>query len=219
MAKVSFIFQLHRYYLKKYIKASGHYITGRMLDIGAGEVDRYAKFFNYSERITTDIHASSNVDVVASADNLPFDDGEFDSIVCTQVLEHVPNPWPVVSEMNRVLKSGGHVLISVPMTNELHEEPHDYWRYTSFCLNNVLNKNNFEVIYLEQQGGYHSLIAQQKMTHAIQKYNLYNHFLLGKIASKLFYIYGLWAIWADHKYNTIYNNRHSIGYVLVAKKI
>lgn len=219
MTKVSYIFQLHRYYLKKYISECGHYITGRMLDIGAGEVDRYAKFFKHTERITTDIHASENVDVVASADNLPFGDAEFDSIVCTQVLEHVPDPWSVVAEMQRVLKLGGHALISVPLTNELHEEPHDYWRYTRFGLKNLLEKNNFEIIYLKQQGGYHVLIAQQKMTHAIQKYNLYERPLLGKISSKLFRLYGLFAVWADRKYGTIYNTRHSIGYVLVARKI
>jgi len=59
---------------------------------------------------------------------IPFKDNVFDTVICTQVIEHVPRPWLVVHEIYRVLKEGGHLLLSTPFLYPYHLEPRDYFR-------------------------------------------------------------------------------------------
>jgi SAM-dependent methyltransferase len=73
-----------------------------------------------------------NVDIVLQeqSNRLPFDDSEFDLIICTQVLEHYPEPFEIVKEFYKVLKPNGKAIISVPFCWEFHPSPKDYWRFT-----------------------------------------------------------------------------------------
>jgi ubiquinone/menaquinone biosynthesis C-methylase UbiE len=140
-----YIFQPDRYLLIKEIKANSQYIVGKTLDVGAGEMDRYGKFFPNAQIVRMDINHRDTVQLVGSADNIPTSDLEFDSIICTQVFEHLSDPWKSATELYRVLKNGGHVLLTVPQMNELHEEPHDYFRYTKYGLKNMFEKAGFNV--------------------------------------------------------------------------
>jgi len=73
----------------------------------------------------------ANSDVVACpADELAFADGQFDVVVCFQVLEHVPRPGVVLRECARVLKTGGVAVVTVPFLFPYHGAPRDYFRYT-----------------------------------------------------------------------------------------
>ena len=76
----------------------------------------------------------------------PFGNAEFDSIVTNQVLEHVFNPDEFLSEINRVLKMNGKLLLTVPFVWDEHEQPYDYARYSSFGLKSLLEKHGFEII-------------------------------------------------------------------------
>ena len=75
-----------------------------------------------------------HVDDVGSAEALPYADGEFDVVLCTQVLEHVVEPASVFAEIRRVLVPGGVALVSTHGVYVYHpsppEEGHDYWRWT-----------------------------------------------------------------------------------------
>lgn len=204
--------------LKKLVMKYGNVISGRMLDIGAGETDRYAKFFSFTERVTTDVKAGPNVDVVASADALPFPDASFDSIVCTQVLEHVSNPWNVVAEMNRILKKGSYVLATVPQTAPLHEEPHDYYRYTRFGIMHLFEANGFDVVHTEQEGGIATMLAQIRIRYCIDRYALYTRPFLGRVSSRLFKWYSFFAIRQDERRRDPNRMKHTLGYLVVARK-
>lgn len=109
-----YIFQPDRVLLAQQVKKYSHYINGRVLDVGAGDFSRYISFFNHKEYIKMDIKKSENIDVVGRVEDLPFENDSFDSVVCTQVFEHVANPFKAASEIYRVLKKGGHCLITVP---------------------------------------------------------------------------------------------------------
>ena len=52
--------------------------------------------------------------IAADAARLPFKDGVFDRIVCTEVLEHIPDDRAGIRELVRVLKPGGLMAVSVP---------------------------------------------------------------------------------------------------------
>lgn len=106
--------------------------SGKILDVGAGEMT-----FSYllkplsKSYITLDRFLThSDLDMLADVDHLPFKNGSFDTVFCSQVLEHIPHPWIALHELGRVLKSGGKLIISVPHLSYLHGEPSDYFRFT-----------------------------------------------------------------------------------------
>ncbi len=80
--------------------------------------------------ININMDAFDSVDIVADGTNLPLVDSSFDTITCNAVVEHVPDPVRLVSEIHRVLKPGGYAQLMVPFMFPFHEYPGDYQRYT-----------------------------------------------------------------------------------------
>ncbi len=137
-----YIFQLERELLRKQVKTYGDkYVSGKVLNVGSGTSERYSFQNNASEYVRMDIAPGPNIDVVGRAEEIPFPDDSFDTVVSTQVFEHVENPELAAAEVIRVLAKGGRLLITVPQWNELHEEPHDYWRYTKFGLQTLFERH------------------------------------------------------------------------------
>ncbi len=119
----------------------------RILDVGAGDAP-YRELFDGHTYITSDWSESfyrpeQAPDIVAPAHDIPLPDSDLDAIVCTQVLEHVPEPRQVLQEFARALKPGGRVWITTPFVWYLHELPHDYYRYTSYGLAHLLQTSGF----------------------------------------------------------------------------
>ena len=132
------------------IKIYSKSITGITLDIGCGSKP-YASLFANSKYIGMDIevsghkHTDSHIDVFYNGTEVPFGDNSFDSIVCFEVLEHVFNPDVFLKEANRVLKTGGKAIFTVPFIWDEHEQPFDYARYSSFGLKSLFKKNGFTI--------------------------------------------------------------------------
>lgn len=103
----------------------------RALDIGSGN-SSYDTYF--PNRVTIDIDSARNPDVIGDAHQLPFNDAEFELVLSTEMLEHVKDPGKVVSEMHRVLKPGGMLILTTRFVYPLHDTPHDYWRFTKYGL-------------------------------------------------------------------------------------
>lgn len=143
-------FYIARRGLLKNIKELGHEITGKTLDVGCG-TKPYEKYFKCSEYIGLEIETTINkelksADYFYDGNNFPFKNEEFDSIVTNQVLEHVFNPKEFLSEINRVLKNNGKLLLTVPFVWDEHEQPFDYARYSSFGLKSLLKEQGFIII-------------------------------------------------------------------------
>jgi SAM-dependent methyltransferase len=138
-------------------------VGSRILDVGAGDAP-YRELFSGHDYRTSDWSGTFYVpehptDVVAPAHDLPLEDDSLDAVVCTQVLEHVPEPSEVLSEFVRVLRPGGRLIISTPLTWYLHETPHDYYRYTSYGLHHLLEKAGFTEIAVEPMNDSPSTVA------------------------------------------------------------
>lgn len=213
-----YIFQPDRFLLKKQIKAVSHYVRGEVLDVGAGGNDRYSNMFKHDKYLKMDVHEGDNVDVVGSAEAIPFPEESFDSVVCTQVFEHLARPHICAKEIYRVLRKGGHVVITVPQMNELHEEPYDFFRYTKFGLEQLFGDVGFKMIECNQRGGFFTTIAQMKIRYCIDRFHLYDREFLGKIFNLFAKIYGVLVMWLDGIDKSKANTKHTIGWCIVLKK-
>jgi SAM-dependent methyltransferase len=140
--------------LAKSIKELGTEIKGRTVDIGCG-TKPYEKFFRHSEYVGLEYDTGidqdkKTADIYYTGDRFPFDDRSFDSAVCNQVLEHIFNPETFISEINRILKTGGKLLLTVPFVWDEHEQPYDFARYSSFGVTHLLVNKGFKIISHEK---------------------------------------------------------------------
>ncbi len=126
----------------------------RTLDVGSGG-SSYHRFF--PNRFSIDVDPARKPDLVADAHNLPFKNGEYELVLCTEVLEHVKDPRKVINEIGRVLKPGGRVILTTRFVYPLHDVPHDYWRFTKYGLLELFQ--GWEVIELVAETENFSTIA------------------------------------------------------------
>ena len=138
---------------------------GRILDVGCGNKPYRALFNADADYIGCDVVQSSLflVDVICPATALSFENESFDTVFSTQVFEHVNDHQKAFEEVSRVLKSGGYFLFSVPFTWELHEEPHDYFRFTKYGIAFLLEKYGFECLEIKANGGKWATIGQMRI--------------------------------------------------------
>jgi SAM-dependent methyltransferase len=114
----------------------------QILDVGCG-AKPYFPFFSSvaSEYVGLDVVESTSADVVGSVEDIPLEDGRFDLVLCTQVLEHCEDPSRAVRELHRVAAPGGRVLASTHGVQVYHPSPHDYWRWTHEGLAKLFAEN------------------------------------------------------------------------------
>jgi len=146
------------------IKKNSKYVQGKLLDFGCGNKP-YESLFNVTEYIGLDIGESGfpeekSAEVIYDGKKIPFEDNTFDSILASEVMEHVFNPDQVLMELNRVLKKDGKILITVPFVWFEHEIPYDYARYSSFGLEDLLKRNGFQIIKTEKTTNYLETVIQ-----------------------------------------------------------
>lgn len=123
-----------------------------VLDLGCGSKP-YESLFSFSDKfVGFDVEKNDRVDVVGFNWNLPFRDNEFDVLISTQVLEHTAKITETVQEIKRVVKPGGLVYISVPLTFPEHGIPYDFYRFTRYGLMEVFK--DFEIISVVPHNGY-----------------------------------------------------------------
>ncbi len=127
----------------------------QILDFGCGDA-RYKKFIDNSNNYSgLDVEESGhplnkNYDVLWDKNKLPFENDVFDIVLMTEVLEHVENVDITLREINRVLKIGGLILVTVPFIWPEHEQPFDFQRYTSFGIKKIFDYYGFETIYYKK---------------------------------------------------------------------
>lgn len=136
-----------------------NFANGDLLDLGAGKAPLYSAYKPYVKSVTladwaNSPHENKHLDVFCDiTKKLPFKKDQFDTIILSDVLEHIPNPKDLILELKRILKPQGIVLMNVPFMYQVHEAPHDYHRYTEFMLEKMLKDANMKVIKIDALGG------------------------------------------------------------------
>ena len=147
------------------------YARGRLVDLGCGKVPLYGAYGPRVGEVTCvdwalSPHPSEHVDhLLDLSAPLPFADAAFDTVILSDVLEHVPSPELMWQELARLLAPGGHVLLNVPFLYGIHEAPHDYARYTEFALRRFAQRVGLEVPVLVSVGGSAHVLADLLSKH------------------------------------------------------
>ena len=164
---------LDRFYIRSSIfealKAALPSLSGKLLDAGCGKMP-YRRYIlensSVTEYVGLDIESALVYEEDVKPDfywdgvQMPFENEQFDSVIATEVLEHCPDPEVILKEINRVLKPGGYFFFTVPFLWNLHEVPHDEYRYTPFALERHLKNSGFSEIEIKATGGWHASMAQ-----------------------------------------------------------
>jgi SAM-dependent methyltransferase len=171
--------------LRKGIQDYAHALTGKLMDFGCGSKP-YAGLFKVEEYVGVDYyneghsHDNEKIDVFYDGKTIPLPNEYFDSVLSSEVFEHVFNLNEILQEIRRVMKKNGHLLITCPFAWNEHEIPNDYARYSRFALTDILKKNGFEIIACTKSGNF--------ITTVFQLWILYWYVLYNKKQKRFFLI-------------------------------
>lgn len=149
----------------------------KILDAGAGEC-QYKQYCDHLQYVSQDLSQydgsgdnsglqmdkwdTSSIDIVSDIVNIPVSDGEFDVILCTEVLEHLPDPVLAIREFSRILKEGGVLIITAPFVSFTHFAPYHYCTgFNKFFYMHHLQNTGFGNIVITENGNYFEYVAQE----------------------------------------------------------
>lgn len=200
---------------------------GRMLDVGCGNKPYRDLFPMVREYVGLDRPSSvdlnrpepekrkAHYDVEGSADAIPFPPARFETILCTQVIEHLPSPQTFFNEAWRVAAPGALLILTAPLVNPEHEVPYDFLRFTKYGLAELCHSSGWIVESLKPMGGSWLAVgylflqtAEQCAVSATKKWRKCLWRTLGKNFYTLF-------IFLDRHYP---QTDAPVGYLLVARK-
>jgi SAM-dependent methyltransferase len=150
--------QHYQAYLKKYA-------SGNLIDLGCGKVPLYGVYKDYVENsicVDWDNTLNKNPFIDYHCDlnqRLPFGDKQFDTILLSDVLEHISEPEKLWLEIARIIKPGGKLIMNVPFFYKIHEMPHDYYRYTEYALRRFAQNCGLKVLLLKSMGGVPEILS------------------------------------------------------------
>ena len=136
----------------------------RVLDVGSGTAP-YRNLFPHCKYFTQDPtqnedwqnrdgQSYSHIDYPCTLSEIN-PDQQFDVILCTEVLEHTPDPFDTLKQISRLLKQNGHLIISFPLWSQIHMEPnHFYGGFTKYWVERFFPEHDLQVKKIEKQGGF-----------------------------------------------------------------
>jgi len=149
----------------------------RLLDAGAGE-QQYRKYCTHLEYVSQDFSQYKpeelksglqmekwdygKIDIVSDITSIPQPDASFDAILCTEVLEHVPDPVKALNELARLLKSGGKLIVTAPFCSMTHFAPYHFSTgFNRFFYEHHLGRLNFTIESISSNGNYFDYVGQE----------------------------------------------------------
>jgi SAM-dependent methyltransferase len=166
---------VHHISLRELKKVIPLFLRGITIDIGCGDkpyrdfITPFAQRY-YGVDHPGMLHKKTLVDVYSIAYSLPFKNRSIDTVFTTAVLEHLEEPSDAVKEFARVLKQDGYVIATVPLFWHVHEEPRDFYRYTSFGLRHLFTKAGFEIKVIKPMSGFWVTFGQH-LSYIILRFN------------------------------------------------
>ncbi|MDD2734698.1 MAG: methyltransferase domain-containing protein [Desulfuromonadaceae bacterium] len=149
----------------------------RILDAGAGELQykRFCAHLNYVSQDFAQYDGTGDasglqmgswdqrrLDIVCDITAIPAPDASFDAIMCIEVFEHLPEPLRALQEFSRLLRPGGHLILTAPFCSLTHFAPfHYYSGFNRYFYETHLSACGFEIVELRHNGNYIEYLAQE----------------------------------------------------------
>jgi ubiquinone/menaquinone biosynthesis C-methylase UbiE len=202
----------------------------RILDAGAGEC-QFKKFCSHLNYISQDFAQytgggqiglqtgtwdNTQLDIISDITAIPVENASFDAVMCTEVLEHVPDPVAAIKELNRVLRPGGFLLITAPFASLTHFAPYHFASGLSrFFYEHHLDNMGYQITDIQMNGNYFEYIAQEvrRLKRVSKQYSKGYNFL-----DKIFIHLNLWTLQRLSKNDTNSNELLCYGIHVFAKK-
>jgi ubiquinone/menaquinone biosynthesis C-methylase UbiE len=212
-------------------KLSSLKANSSILDCGAGE-QKYKKHCDHLIYTSQDFNEYNGTgdetglqignwdvtktNIVSDICSIPLDDASFDSVICTEVLEHVPDPIKVIAELTRLLRPGGKLILTAPFASMVHLAPYYYYSgFSKYWYEHHLEKD-YKIDELVPNGNWYDHIEQELMR--IPYASSDNYF--GKIFALIPLVsYKIWSFFAFKKNKRLPNEICCFGYHLFATKI
>ncbi len=222
----------NRHLYKALRQIAPRYAKGKLIDLGCG-VKPYEKLFrpHVDDYFGVDLKttASANyadmtrADLYADVCETNLEGESFDTLLTTQVLEHIYDTRKYIQECYRLLKNGGHIILSVPQSYECHAKPYDYYRFTKFGLEKLFEDAGFEILELYPLQGAWATVQQLKIVSVLS--GMYKNkqgklTLLEKIICKIaqYFLVPYFNVLGMSFDRYIHNNDLCLNYLLIARK-
>lgn len=204
----------------------------RILDAGAGELanKKFCKHLDYVSQDFCQYEGTGDnkglqmgswdtekIDIVGDITNIPEKDESFDVVLCTEVLEHLPDPVKALEEFQRLLRKNGTLILTAPFCSLTHFAPYHYSSgFNRYFYEYHLKKLGFEIIELMPNGNYFEYIGQELLrTPTIaHKYSSQKTSMIERISMKIL----LRMLSRFSKNDTSSNELLCFGYHVVAVK-
>lgn len=207
--------------------AAPRYAKGKLVDLGCGTRPYEPLFAGYVESVFGVDHeetaganygTATRADLFADCTNTGLEAGSFDTLLSTQVIEHIPDTGAYIRECGRLLKPGGFGIFTVPLTWECHAEPHDYFRFTRYALRQLFTAEGFEIVELRPMEGAYATVAQTRIVSLL--FGNDRMWLPARLFNAIRRRIVLpWLNWKGlHLDRIFFNDRLCLNYLLVVKK-
>lgn len=148
-----------------------------ILDAGAGEL-QYKKFCQHLKYVSQDFGQydgqgnadglqtntwdNSKLDIIGDIADIPVKDSSFDAVMCIEVFEHIPHPNDAIREFSRIIKKGGKLIITTPVSSLTHFAPYYFYNgYSRYYFEKVLPENSFKINEITFNGNFYEYLAQE----------------------------------------------------------
>lgn len=176
----------------------------KILDAGAGELanKKYCTHLEYvsqdfcqydgigdGQALQMDSWDTSHIDIVSDIISIPIDNDHFDIVLCSEVLEHLPDPLAALTELTRVLKPTGKLILTAPFCSLTHFAPYHFASgFNQYYYKIHLAKLNYEILEITENGNFFEYIAQEvhRTPAIVKKYTSSQFSIVERIAQKIF---------------------------------
>lgn len=213
-------FLVYHYLIKSLSEAIEKYATGNVLDIGCGNKPYRHLFKNIDSYTGCDKYQndSNTVDILCNATAIPLEDDAFETIICTQVIEHIADNKLLLKEAHRLLRKHGILILSGPLYWPVHGEPNDYFRFTKYGFVHLLEECGFSITEIKENGGAWAT-AGQAFAHGLEfssrRSVFFRAFRFIYLNLRFISISNSFFLWMDKR---DFNPNNPINYVVVATK-
>jgi SAM-dependent methyltransferase len=221
------VVKIARFNILKGLKGAVKYASGRLIDVGCGTkpykslfapvVDSYLGV-DYPQTMETNYGAQTKVDIFTDCSETGLRDCSFDTLLSTQVIEHIYDTRKFINECYRILTPGGIGIFTIPFVWQCHSEPYDFYRFTRYSIQRLFSESGFKVLKIENLEGAYATLIQARIVYLLgREHNNLCIKIICRLRNLLLVPYLNFK--ALHFDRVFYSDKLCLTYLLIVKKV